>query len=184
MSQTFISPKEGNPILHIHGERVVNKVYHNYRLPFIRWAINKYNCSYADAEDVFQDAVFAIYRNVDNQRLRKKKMEISNPKAYLFKTGANMFIKRIAKQRREEACLTVLQNTTEGGCENGEERLLLIRGMMQKMNASLRQTLELYYLKGYCHEAVAREMNYKTPFVAKTIKQRGLKDLVERCGAS
>ena len=68
----------------------LKEVYNDYRREFFKFA-NRYETDQSTLEDIFQDALIALYENAQNGKLDTIK---SSLKTYLFSIGKFMLFKK------------------------------------------------------------------------------------------
>lgn len=161
-------------------------VYKDYREEFFRFA-HRYDTQQSYLEDIFQDAILALYENAQNGKLDTLK---SSVKTYLFSIGKFMLFKtfRDTKEfvtdedfifdQREEAVFTEIMEDQEP-----TEKQLMLVANFKKLGEKCRQILELFYLQGLKIEEIMAVQGYENKNVVKSQKSRclkSLKDLIQQ----
>ena len=127
-----------------------------------------------DAEDIFQDAMLLICHNISIGKLNGNESYLSY---YLFKSGGLISQKRKWEKRKRMKLLKQYASKNDFRSVAKPPQHPDLEKALAQLDASSRKLLQLYYYKGYCMEAIAREMDYKSTAVAKTQKYRSIKKL-------
>lgn len=155
-------------------------VYRKYKTEFFRFAF-RYTNDAILLEDIFQDAIIAVYENALTGKLDNLK---SSVKTYLFGTGKFMLFKKfrdtkeiatdenyIFDQRETAVMLDVYED--EGPSEYQKK---LIENF-KKLGDKCREILELFYLQGLKLDEIMDIQGYENKNVVKSQKSRCLKTL-------
>jgi len=160
-------------------------VYRQYKTEFFRFA-SRYSKDTVLLEDIFQDAIIAVYENVLAGKLDDLK---SSLKTYLFSTGKFMIFKKFRDtkevateenyifDRKETA---VMEDVYEDEGPNENQKKLI--ESFKKLGDKCREILELFYLQGLKLEEIMSVQGYENKNVAKSQKSRCLKTLRELVG--
>ena len=163
----------------------LKEVYRTYKTEFIRFA-RRFSSNDVLLEDVFQDALIAVYENAMSGRLDALK---SSLKTYLFSTGKFMLFKKFRNtkeiatdetyifDRRETAVMEDVFEETE---PNEHQRKMVEN--FKKLGDKCREILELFYLQGLKLDEIVGVQGYENKNVAKSQKSRCLKTLKELVG--
>ncbi|SHI55094.1 RNA polymerase sigma factor [Pseudozobellia thermophila] len=164
----------------------LKSVYDDYRSEFFKFA-HRYQKTGVDLEDIFQDALIALYENAQAGKLDHLK---SSVKTYLFSIGKFMLFKRFRDTKEiitDEAYIfdqkekAVIEDVYhDPGPDEYQKRLV---SNFKKLGEKCREILELFYLKGLKIEEIMTVQGYENKNVVKSQKSRclkSLKDLIKR----
>jgi RNA polymerase sigma-70 factor (ECF subfamily) len=157
-------------------------IYEKFRQEFIVWAERKYHLEQEDAVDVFQDAVTSFYRNIAQGKLEKL---TSSTKTYLFAIGKNIIRDKLKKNDplKESDEIRNLKVSHEPEIIEflyNQERVELVRQMLDTMPEPCNSLLRLFYYFNFSMKAIAEKLHYKNENVAKTQKLRCLNALKDK----
>jgi len=160
-------------------------VYREYKTEFFRFAF-RYSQDDILLEDIFQDAIIAVYENALAGKLDNLK---STLKTYLFSTGKFMLFKKFRDKKEfstDESYLfdnyeqAVMEDVFED--EGPDERQRLLAAHFKKLGDKCREILEMFYLEGLKLDEIVTVQGYENKNVAKSQKSRCLKTLKELVG--
>lgn len=150
----------------------------------VRTLIKKTNCSQADAEDIFMDAIIIFRENMLNGKLK----HLSNLKTYLFGICWNLWrdlnYARGRWQREQNEVqrqmYLAIEPETKGFSTleadelkvETEKQLHLVQKALQKLKENCQQLLKLVYLEKQKYEEVAKIMGFASANVVKVSKYR------------
>ncbi len=153
----------------------VNVLYEEYRPFFVKLMQQKHRCSEEEAIDIFQDTIIVLYKNAKAGKLDDLRSQL---KTYFFRVGVNIFLKRLEKQKRNDAAQEVSFQKREGekiGIEQElqlKDRKQLVAKLLKRMENPCQTILYLFYYRRYSIEAIQKSMNYSSSSVVRTQKKR------------
>lgn len=155
-------------------------VYKQYKTEFFRFA-SRYTKADDTLEDIFQDAIIAVYENALAGKLDNLK---SSLKTYLFSTGKFMLFKKfrdIKEVATDETYIfdqretAVMDDVYEDEGPNERQRKLVDN--FKKLGDKCREILEMFYLQGLKLDEIMGVQGYENKNVVKSQKSRCLKTL-------
>lgn len=160
----------------------LKEVYLGYRKEFFRFA-SRYTTDDAALEDIFQDAITAVYENALSGKLDNLK---SSLKTYLFSTGKFMLFKRFRDNKEvytdenyvfdQQEMTTMEEVHIDEGPDKRQKALI---SHFKKLGEKCREILELFYLDGLTLDEITTVQGYDNKNVVKSQKSRCLKTLKE-----
>lgn len=163
-------------------KNALKDVYRRYKTEFFRFA-SRYTSDDVLLEDVFQDALIAVYENALAGKLDDLR---SSLKTYLFSTGKFMLFKKFRDTKEiatEETYIfdqretAVMEDIFEDTGPNERQRKLVEN--FKKLGDKCREILELFYLEGLKLDEIVKVQGYENKNVVKSQKSRCLKTLRE-----
>lgn len=160
-------------------------VYRQYKTEFFRFA-SRYIKDDITLEDIFQDAIIAVYENALSGKLDNLK---SSLKTYLFSTGKFMIFKKFRDTKElptdetfifDQKEKAVMEDVFEDEGPNEHQKKLIEN--FKKLGEKCREILELFYLQGLKLEEIMTVQGYENKNVVKSQKSRCLKTLRELVG--
>lgn len=157
-------------------------VYREYKAEFFRFA-SRYTKADDTLEDIFQDAIIAVYENALAGKLDNLK---SSLKTYLFSTGKFMLFKKFRDTKEiateedyifDQRETAVMEDVYEDEGPNEHQKQLVVN--FKKLGDKCREILELFYLQGLKLEEIMSVQGYENKNVVKSQKSRCLKSLKE-----
>lgn len=146
--------------------------------------IKKTNCTKADAEDIFMDAILIFRENILNGKLQ----QLSNLKTYLFGICWNLWRdlnyarKRWQREENEvqRQLYLALEPETKGLSTleldelktEAEEQLKWVQRALARLNENCQKLLKLVYMEKRKYEEVAHMMGFASANVVKVSKYR------------
>lgn len=160
----------------------IKALYNLYRSEFLGFG-KRYNLTYDDLVDVYQDAFIALRKRAINGKLYEVK---SSMKTYLFGIGKYMIFD-ILKQRKlsvpVESVLHIAGEPFEeievGTTQPLTEYQKLLRKYFQELSDSCRKLLTLFYYRGLSLNEIANIKNSNSESV-KASKSRCLRQLRQK----
>ena len=153
--------------------RVLEKIYAEYRLPFLNWMVRTHYCDREDALEIYQHAILVFYENVMNG-----KFDVSTEasiKTYIFSIGKN----KMLAERRKQAKFEQIKNATEEliylepDLESpNQHKMELAMRAIEQLGNPCKQVLQLFYLNNLDYEEIAVIMDYKNGNTVKNIKYK------------
>lgn len=164
-----------NEVLRIFFEK-----YSNY---CIQRLTNENQCSKADAEDIFVEAIMNLRERLVNGKLDK----VSNVKSYLFKTCYNMLLVRIRAQQKADAHSSDIERFYyESRFQSDENELIdpelinITMSAWKHLSEKCRDILHFFYVDKLRMEEISNLMGLSNSNVAKSTKSRCYKKFVEK----
>lgn len=141
--------------------------------------IKKTNCSVEDADDIFIDAIINF-----RERLLCDKIEyLTNIRAYLFSTCYNMWLVKYRKSKQHESHAEDIRSFYKDSANTSdldkEELYTLANNAISTLGDKCQTIIRLFYLNKLTMTEIAEEMGFAGAGVAKTIKARCYKKLME-----
>lgn len=165
---------ESNP------NKVLERLYKNYRKEFLSWSYKRFGASEADALDCFQDAVIVFYKNV----VAGKTSELSSSaKTYLFSIGRNLLLRKFKKEKHEVHYEDRMEGIEESAdfeyreLYEGNEVENRVAGIVKKMKDPCKSIIRYFYFRGFTMEEIAGKMDYKNAQTVKAQKVRCIKEI-------
>jgi RNA polymerase sigma factor (sigma-70 family) len=130
-----------------------------------------------DARDVFQDALIALYRQVNQGKFEGK----SSLKTYFYSICRNTWLKKLAKKKNlrevDEPSSHLAAEDDIAGDLSRRERDTIIQQMLAEMDEGCREVLRLYYFDRLSMRKIAAICGCASEQVAKNKKSRCMKKL-------
>ena len=147
----------------------------------------KYKCPKEDAEDIFIEAVINFRHKAIHNEIRYP----GNIRNYLYSTCCNMWLaKNYYDRRRQEAGLVAQELLFDHGtndpialqeeADENEKLLEISMEALNSMNEPCRKILQYFYMEGLTMKEIAEKLNLANSNVAKTLKSRCYKKLMEK----
>ena len=158
----------------------LKEVYKQYKTEFFRFA-SRYTKADDSLEDIFQDAIIAVYENALAGKLDNLK---SSLKTYLFSIGKFMLFKKFRDTKEvvtdesyifDQRETAVMENVHEDEGPTEQQKKLVQN--FKKLGDKCREILELFYLQGLKLEEIVSVQGYENKNVVKSQKSRCLKAL-------
>ncbi len=155
-------------------------VYREYKSEFFRFA-SRYTKADDTLEDIFQDAIIAVYENALAGKLDNLK---SSLKTYLFSTGKFMLFKKFRDTKEVATDENYIFDQKEKAVmedvykdEGLDEYQKKLTANFKKLGDKCREILELFYLQGMKLDEIVSVQGYENKNVVKSQKSRCLKTL-------
>lgn len=166
-------------------QKLLKKLYDDYRQPFIIWSYQLYQCNEQDAIEVFQKAYTILYMNIRNGKLVELTSTI---KTYLFSIGKNLFREQFRNKHNNTVNLDDISNTTAiEQCDSdildkyqNKHQKKVVRKLLEEIGDPCHKLLDLLFIKGYSTEATATAMGYSDVRGVRKRKSLCLKTLREK----
>lgn len=160
------------------GMSALESVYQDYRNDFLRFAL-KYGLTEVECLDVYQDAIIALYENVQEGKLTKL---TSSLKTYLFSIGKYILLNQLkAKQKivpeSARAYDTELVEVPPFESIELDERQEQIQKALNNLGGQCRELITLFYYHRYSIRQIQVEMEYSNENTVKAAKSRCMKKL-------
>ncbi|WNJ21536.1 sigma-70 family RNA polymerase sigma factor [Pontibacter sp. G13] len=162
----------------------LHQLYLQYRQSFIEWATVRYQCSEADAQDIFQEVMIIFYENVLSGKIVSLRSHI---RTYLFGIGKNLISQMYRSNKRSqvleeeewEAIPDMDQWMSDQDLES-QDRVKVLSEAIQNLGATCKELLTLYYYHRFSMESIMNRLDYRNTDVAKSQKARCMKKLREQ----
>jgi RNA polymerase sigma-70 factor (ECF subfamily) len=165
--------------------KILEKLYNDYRRPFIVWAIQAYRCEEEDAIEIFQKAFTVMYLNVKNKKLVTL---TSSLKTYIFSIGKNLFRERFRDKHSQYVAIdetnsnTILADHLDNSIldeyQNAHQREV-VRALLHQIGDPCRKLLQFIFIDGMPPKEVITAMGYSDDRVVRKRKSLCLKQLRE-----
>ena len=158
----------------------LNAIHRECKAPFIAHLTIKYpTFSVLDAEEIYDDAILALYQNVKEEKLKELTCSLQT---YINRIGEHKAIDVIRKQRLETEelpeyeTLDYCERTEEYWLAEGDtmedERKNTIYHLIEKLVEPCKKILFSFYYDHCSMEVIAKSMGMANSDVAKTQKSR------------
>ena len=157
-------------------------IYKEYRDEFVKFASYNYALSNEDAKDVFQNAVIALYENVQSGKLSELTSDI---KTYLFAIGKFQMLnlkKKTSLVSNLSSDYAIKENPFDMAedDETRNEMDKLVKSVIRDLPEVDQKILELYYYEDKSLRDIAQMLNYKNENVVKKKKSLIMKKIGEQ----
>jgi len=166
------------------NQRVITKTYDRYKPEFLAFARNNYGMERYEAEDAYQDALFAVYQNIRDGKLTNLTVTF---KTYLFSIGKNKIVDNFRKTQNEielERFPDVFSdddqmfNSIYYEAESiDEKKQMLVYRSVTQMGDPCKTILYSFYYEEKSMNDIAKSFNYSSSDVAKQQKARCMKKI-------
>ncbi|MEM7512986.1 MAG: sigma-70 family RNA polymerase sigma factor [Bacteroidota bacterium] len=158
-------------------KQALKEVYLTYKGDF--WAFfTSRNVPEVDLEDIYHEAVVAMYQNFV---LKQLKLEKASLKSYLIAIGKNKVLTKYKEERRitlMESVAEVSEEVEEIDFDLGpDNQRRQLANAYQQMGDKCRELLKLFYYRGFSIREIVVETGYKDENTVKSYKSRCLKKL-------
>jgi len=168
----------------VNGEYgLMDEFYKTNRTSFIRWTNKVYALGMSEAEDIYQDAIEALFQKIT---LRKLDHIQASLKSYLFSIGKYMIYRKakgmhmysleneeIESQMFQIGDVQFIQIETDPQ----ETQLEIVARCQRKLSGTCHSILDLYYAEKKSMKEIAALLGYKNEDVVKSQKVRCLAEL-------
>jgi RNA polymerase sigma factor (sigma-70 family) len=165
--------------------KTLEKLYNDYRRPFIVWSVQSYHCEEEDAIEIFQKAFTVMYLNVRNGKLVTL---TSSLKTYLFSIGKNLFREKFRDKHAQYVPIDdqnshlimgdQVDNSILEGYQNDHQREV-VRGLLDQIGDPCRKLLQLIFIECMPSKEVIAAMGYSDDRVVRKRKSLCLKQMRE-----
>lgn len=179
-------------------ENIVTEWYNKLKPDFISYISSKFSAlTYFDAENLYQDAFLAVYKNIQDGRVKNE----TSWRAYIFKIGMNLANKQLrgvnrhvsidegsedmegnffsqTAQRVEEKYQELLE--MDNDLVNNTEAQSLLGNEINRSPEKCRDILILFYYEGFSMDQIAERTGYSNAKTVKAKKFQCMKDLKNR----
>ena len=162
---------------------VLKTFYENHGRYCVQKLVAENQCSLEDAEDIFIEAIMELREKL----ITGKTTEISNPRAYLYKTCHNMFLVRLKLDQRKRKKLSEIERFYYGSryqvdqTDAYDPRLLEITIIAwNTLSEKCKDILNYFYIEKLVMSEIAKLMGLSNANVAKSTKSRCYKNFVTK----
>lgn len=146
----------------------------NYRT-ILRFVLRN-NGTESEAQDIFQDALVALWENV-----RKKEFILSSKlSTYLYSVCQNMWLKELKKKKKITSKDTVIPEddlTTEIQNWEREERIKIIQSCIDQLGETCKKILQYFYFDELPMQEIAERLGFANADSVKSQKYKCKKEL-------
>ncbi|GGB79007.1 RNA polymerase sigma factor [Dyadobacter sediminis] len=162
---------------------LLDDFYRTNRTSFIRWAHNTYTLGALEAEDIYQDAMEALFQKIVLGKLENIKASL---KSYLFSIGKYMIYRKIRGKNMYSLETEELESEMFNSgqmqfisieTDQQEQQLELVARCKRKLSGACHSILDLYYAEKKSMKEIAFLLGYKNEDVVKSQKARCLAEL-------
>ena len=163
------------------GDRqVLSEIYSSYFDACYSWVRKNFSADKEDFNDVFQDAVIALYEAAVDHKLDDVSCSL---KTYLFAVCRNLLMKKMRLQKNidmkvEEVAVHFRDWVDES--DESQEKIALMKEEVNTMGEPCRSILTHFYYHNLDLEEIKEKMDYPNANVVKVQKSRCLKYLREK----
>lgn len=150
-------------------ERFLADFYREYR-NYLFYTARKFSESQEECEDVIQDVMVRLMRNVENVR----RLSGNQAATYLYLTVRSVFADRYRQSREQAVPDEVLETAAADRTEDGLNAVWDAAILKEQMESRDWRLLELKYIGGYSDREIAGEMECR-PESVRTLVSRARK---------
>lgn len=167
--KTIISKIAGGEI------KALDKLYYELKPAFVAFFIGHFSLNADEAQDLYSEAMAALYNNISTERLTAEKLGSNKLSVYVIQVGKYIHLSHLRKCQPEFVTDTdwvmrigdsLPDDETEA--RDHDERLFVIRKTVEDMPYPCNKVLNLFYFLQKTHKEVAEIMGYNSPNVSKT----------------
>lgn len=152
-------------------------LYEEARSPFRLYFI-RYGTAPEIATEMFQEAMVILNRNIRTGKLQAPLK--STLRTYIIGIGRILLMRKGANTQQWEGEIPDIPVVPEiEDQEEQKEKAHFARQLLDRLGSPCRELLELFYLKGYVMEAIARELGLPSPGAARRRKHDCLRKMRE-----
>lgn len=165
-------------LLKRNDEKSIRTVYNDNKNGFILFA-KRYNLSYDDLIDIYQDAIIALIENAKKGKIDDLKSSITT---YLFGIGKFMIFQKLKKEGKTvaiddfEKIEMIYDDYSE---EETNLQIEMLQNGFKKLGEQCRKVLQLFYYEEKKLDEIQSLLGYTNKDVLKSQKSRCLKQLKE-----
>ncbi len=158
------------------GDEEALKYLYRQNYSMVRKYVIENSGSLEDVDDMLQDGVIAIWKNVSKRDFELK----SKLSTYFLAIVKNLWLKKLRKQKKEhnadEQTLALASSKLEA---SGEKNLDLkaVRQLLDHVGDTCKELLGLFYFEEMDNKSIAERMSFSNPDVVKAKKYQCLKKL-------
>lgn len=132
--------------------------------------------SLQDVDDVLQDGVIAVWKNVSKSSFELK----SQLSTYFMAIVKNLWLKKLRKDKRKVGMEEVQFNKAAGHVEMRPEKKMdmhVVKALLDEVGDTCKELLGLFYFEQMDNISIAERMNFSNSDVVKAKKYQCLKKL-------
>ncbi len=161
-----------------NDSKAFDKLYHMSFSQIRQW-ITQNNGSEQDAEDIFQDAVLAVWKNIKEGKYQKK--ENVKLSTYVFQICKFRWFEQLKSARVRYSTklnpeFDVVDANDQEELDSQSERVNYLHRLFHQLGEKCQQILKCYYYQKMSLAEIAAQMDY-TPQSAKNEKYRCMQRL-------
>lgn len=162
----------------------VARFYDVHKTPFFAFILKYFPCTNRDdIDDIFQDSILEVYKNVKRGKLSEKSLT-SSLKSYLYGIGKNLAMTRFRTTKvcspiDDYAQSMVVRNIPDDDKELDVilEREDMLSKIVEEMGEPCKPLLECVYWRSMSGEDIAVELNYANANSVKVQKYKCMQKL-------
>jgi len=160
------------------NDQIITEVYYKYKEPFLGFAKKNYGLSGDITEDIYQETMLAFHQNVLNGKVNNLNVQLET---YVFAIGKNKIVDHFRQTKKDieiERFPDIFSSEDEmfdffyEEASDVDRRDMIVYKAVSQMQNHCKEILSLFYWNKKSMEAIAEQMNYSSPDVAKTAKSR------------
>lgn len=167
--------------LRLKSDFIIRYIYQAH-YPVIRYLVMNNSGKEEDAEDLFQDALMAVFKNIKESSLDLN----CSFNTYLYSVGRNLWLQKLKERKNFRLHFDDVENYVDFSEHETEqlhieemEKLRLYQQHFLTLSSDCQKVL-LLFMKKYSLKQIAEEMGYKTEKYAKTRKYLCKEELKKR----
>jgi len=159
-------------------DNTVLEIFYKEHWPSFRRFSQQFNLEEAEIQDIYQDAVIAVYEILQKGKLDTLEAKLST---YLFSVGKFMIFRRLKKKNKSYTDKIVNEDIGFDLEDDGDddEEISKMREAFQKLGNQCREVLRLFYYEEKNLDEIMAILDYSSKDVLKSQKSRCLKKLKE-----
>lgn len=155
----------------------LKEIYKDHQKEFVGWLGSNYNCSEDDANDLFQETIIVLYRNIVNGKLTTLSSSI---KTYLYAIGKNLALKAALKPKKANVDIELVRESVTNenlyyqqieAKELNDRKKRILEGLKNLKNPC-QTILHSFYYEKLSLKQISDKLGYSNTNVAKTQKYR------------
>ena len=157
-------------------QKVLGKLYRQYRSEFLAWMTAKYACSRDEARDIYQNTMLTLSQKAQNGGLETLN---SSLKTYIYGIGKNKY-KEYRRQYDRHSPLEKQAEDLIPAAEPDvvdEEMVRLARQCLEQLGEPCKSLLELYYFHGLSMDEIKKHLIYRNAHTARNMKYKCMQRL-------
>lgn len=163
----------------------LDQIYLDVKPSFLSFVKKNFQgISHQEAEDVYQDSIIDLYKNIQRGLLIEIEISFS---AYVIHIGKMKLIKLVEdKQKKQLTNIDDVPDIKAENIDNIEWHKVekLVSFIFGNIDEGCKAILERYYFKNMSMEEIAQELGYKNADVVKSKKNRCINRVYENVWSS
>lgn len=160
------------------NKAIFTLLYKNY-FAMVKSIVHKYNGSNKDAEDVFQELLIILIREIENGRVD----ELKDLKNFIYTIAKNLYLNIHKKNARQNSLDDIPESFTEDKHVNNQMELqqseTLILDIIKQLGNTCYEILKAIVFENKKQEEIANDLGLSDRNVIKTYKNRCKNKLIE-----